>query len=155
MTDQPKYQVNFPGQFMGSQVAVGEKNKLEQQVAMTAGGRLTPDEMSQLTAELAGLRESVIANTPPDRQQAAMTELRELENAVVAEDPPEPGQLKRTYTWFLNNAPDLAGGVASLLLGPLVGKLVAGGSGAIAAALGASVEREHKLGAVPPAPAPQ
>lgn len=140
MSDQPKYQANFPGQFMGSQVAVGEKNKLEQHVDMTAGGRLTSEETARLTAELATLRERVTADVPPERRQAAIDELAGLKSAVVGKDSPDPSRLKRVHTWFLNNAPDLAGAVASLLLGPLVGKIVAGGTGAMAAAFGASDE---------------
>jgi hypothetical protein len=37
---------------------------------------------------------------------------------------------------FLNDAPDIAEGVAVVFMGPLVASMVGGGAGAIAAALG-------------------
>jgi hypothetical protein len=137
MSEQGKYQVSFPGQFHESQISVGEHNVLNQQLGRAATERLDPAELRALAAELARVRELVAARTSPEGREEALGQVGQLEAATVGADEPEPRRLARVYRWFLNNAPDVAESVASLLLGPLVGKLVGGGTGAVAAALGA------------------
>jgi hypothetical protein len=137
MSDQPKYQATFSGQFTGSQVAMGEQNKLDQHVNQTVGGGLSQQELAALMSQLTGLRERVAVEVPADRREEALRQIGDIEAAAVAQEKPEPGRLARVHQWFLNNAPDIAEGVAVVLLGPLVARLVGGGAGAIAAALGA------------------
>lgn len=140
MTDQPKYQANFSGQFMGSQVAMGEDNKLEQHVQQTVGGGLSPEELAALKSQLGGLRERVGVNVPADRRDEALRQIGVIEDAAVAPEKPEPGRLARVYHWFLNNAPDIAEGVGVVLLGPLMARLLGGGAGVLVAALAGEEE---------------
>jgi hypothetical protein len=86
--------------------------------------------------EFSALRDLVASRVSPDQQQAALTQVGELEAATLSTEEPEPRRLARLYRWFVDNAPGLAESVATLLLGPLVGKLVGGGAGAMAATLG-------------------
>lgn len=141
MSEQGKYQVSFSGQFRESQLAVGEHNVLEQRVGLAASERLDPVELQALVRELAAMRELVAARASAEQREEALGRVGELEAATVAADEPEPGRLARGYRWFLQNVPDVAESVSSLLLGPLVGKLVGGGTGAMAAALGADDHR--------------
>ncbi|MBV9335732.1 MAG: hypothetical protein JO243_07540 [Solirubrobacterales bacterium] len=83
------------------------------------------------------MRDLVSVRVPLEVRNEALTQISELQSATVAADQPEPGRLARVYRWFLDNAPGLAESVSTMLLGPLVGKLVGGGTGAVAAALGA------------------
>jgi len=140
--DQPKYQANFPGQFVGTQIAVGEHNTLEQKTSFAAHERLDPDELASLMQEFSALRDLVTTRVSPERREAALTQVGELETATISSDEPEPRRLALLYRWFVDNVPVLAESVATLLLGPLVGKLVGGGAGAMAATLG---HRDHQL----------
>lgn len=135
MSDQPKYQVSFPGQFSATQIAVGEGNTLHQTVSPTVRERLDDAELAELEGRLRELRESVAALCDADRRAEALQHVDELQAATLAADEPEPGRMARVYRWFLDNAPALAESVSTLLLGPLVGKLIGGGTGAMIAAL--------------------
>jgi hypothetical protein len=95
-----------------------------------------------LRRDLASLHEQVARGAPSGQRDEALEQVAQLVAGSVAADEPEPGRLARVYRWFTQNAPDLAESVASLLLGPLVGKLVGGGAGVMAAALGAD-ERQR------------
>jgi hypothetical protein len=137
MTEQPKYHVEFSGQFTDTQVAVGEGNTLRQRITPAARERLTPEELVALAGQLAALRDAVATRAPAGQHDEALRLIDELEQAAISVDTPEPGRLARVYQWFLDNAPSLAESISTLLLGPLIGKLVGGGTGAMAAALGA------------------
>jgi hypothetical protein len=141
MNEQSKYQVSFSGQFKESQVAVGEHNTLDQRIGTAASERLEPTELEALRRDLASLHEQVARGAPSGQRDQALEQVGQLVAGTVAADEPEPGRLARVYRWFVRNAPDLAESVASLLLGPLVGKLVGGGAGVMAAALGADERR--------------
>lgn len=145
MGDQAKYQANFTGQFFGNQISVGEHNTLEQHATFAAAQRLDPAELASLMEEFSALRDLVATRLSGDQQQAALTQVGELEAATLAAEEPEPRRLARLYRWFVDNAPALAESVATLLLGPLVGKLVGGGAGAMAATL-APEERQLDKG---------
>lgn len=150
MSEASKYQMNFSGQFTGSQLVVGEHNTAEQHVTLPAGGRLDPQELEVLTQQLAQLRDQVTAQLAGDDRQQALAMVDDLEAQTLSPQEPEPRRLARVYRWFLNNGPDVAESISSLLLGPLVGKLVGGGTSAMAAALGADTSsRGHEPAAVP------
>jgi hypothetical protein len=145
MSEGPKYQANFSGQFTGSQVAMGENNRLQQRVGLAAA-QLDPDELTELARQLTALKGEISARTPETQRAAALEYVAELEQGTLSEDHPQPGALARVYRWFVGNVPDLAETVSTLLLGPLVGKLVGGGAGAMAAAMGADLPRSETRG---------
>jgi hypothetical protein len=137
MSDQPKYQVSFSGDLQQNQVVIGDNNTVQQQIGLAARERLDDRELQTLIGELAAIRELVAAGAPGDLREQALGQVDELQAGTTAADHPEPSRLARVYRWFLHNAPDLAESVSTILLGPLVGKLVGGGAGAMATALGA------------------
>jgi hypothetical protein len=140
MSEQGKYEVSFSGTFSESQFSVGDHNLLQQRVGEAARERLEPAEVEALARDLRDIRDRTAAQTPPDRRDEALSRVGELEATTMGADHPEPARIARVYRWFLRNAPDIAESVSTLLLGPLVGKLVGGGTGAIAAAVGAEDE---------------
>jgi hypothetical protein len=120
---------------------MGEDIELEQRVGLAASERLDSTELGALLREFASLRDLVPAWVPAEQRDDALSHIRELQAATVSADQPEPGRLARLHRWFLDNVPGLAESVSTLLLGPLVGKLVGGGTGAMAAALGTGEQK--------------
>jgi hypothetical protein len=108
-----------------SQVVVGDGNTVSQRIG------LTPAETAELQSLFDGLKSSVNAQAPPEVQEAAEAHVRELEGALVATEP-DPGTVRRVLRWFKANAPQLAGAVVSVVINPLVGKVVEGAGTAIA-----------------------
>jgi hypothetical protein len=94
-------------------------------------------------AELAGFRQAleelraqVAAAAPtPEVQAAAAERVSELEAAAIPAEGGEPDLTTMEYVkkWFVKNLPALAGSVTSLVVHPVVGKLVtAAGDAAVA-----------------------
>src|SRR5256885_6562165 len=118
MADQGKFNISI-SDVDRSQIAIGDYNSVVQ------NNGLTPDEAAQLRRTFENLRTEVEANAPPEQRDEALRQTAELEQAVVAAQP-DAGRVKRALRWFRDNAPALAGTVASVVLGPLVGKIVEG-----------------------------
>ena len=68
---------------------------------------------------------------PPERRDEAVAQAEELERAAVSERP-DVGRVRNVLRWFRDNAPQLAGAVVSVVVNPLVGKVVEGAGEAIA-----------------------
>ena len=60
-----------------------------------------------------------------------MAQAEELERAVVGERP-DVGRVRTVLRWFRDDAPQLAGAAVSVVVNPLVGKVVEGAGEAIA-----------------------
>src|SRR5437870_7254672 len=118
MADQAKFNINI-SDVDRSSFAIGDYATVVQ------NNGLTPDEAAQLRRTFEGLRSEVEANAPPEQCEEALRQAAEVEQAVVAAKP-DAGRVKRALRWFRDNAPALAGTVASVVLSPLVGKLVEG-----------------------------
>jgi hypothetical protein len=113
------------GTVTGSQVTIGDYATVSQQIG------LTPTEVADLRAVFDGLRADVEANAPPGQREAALAQAAEVEASVVAGQP-DPSRFKRALAWFRANAPQIAGTVASVVVSPIVGKVVEGAGDAIA-----------------------
>jgi hypothetical protein len=92
---------------------------------------LTAAEVADLRSVFDGLRAEVTANAPPDQREEALAQAAEVEASVVAGQL-DPGRFKRALAWFRANAPGIAGTVASVVVSPIVGKVVEGAGDAIA-----------------------
>jgi hypothetical protein len=119
-----KFNVHF-GDVSQSQIVMGDYNTVSQKVG------LTPQEAAELRSLFGDLRMTVAEQAEPERREEAIAQAEELERAVVAEQP-DPGSVRRVLRWFRDNAPQLAGTVASVVINPLVGKVVEGAGEAIA-----------------------
>jgi hypothetical protein len=114
------------------QVAVG-KDITQEQRAGAAGP--TEEELAALREELAGLRLLVEAQAPPERKQAALERVDELAQAVMAEKP-DLTTMEYVTRWFGKHLPAMAGAVTSVVVNPIVGRLVAAAGDALAGEFG-------------------
>ena len=69
---------------------------------------------------------------PPEKKDAALERVDELEEAITAQEPDLP-TMEYVKRWFVRNLPDLAGAVTSVVVHPIVGKLVEAAGDALAA----------------------
>ena len=129
-----KFNVQF-GNVTHSQIVMGDYNTISQRVG------LTPNETEELRSVFSDLRTTVAEQAQPERREEALAKAEELERAVVAEQP-DPGRIRKVLRWFRDNAPQLAGTVVSVVVNPLVGKVVEGAGEAIADQFRELVEQE-------------
>ncbi len=116
---------------ISGQVAVG-KDITQTQVVGETGPAVTEEELAQLRQMLADLKAQVAAQAPPDKKEAALERVEELQEAVTAEKP-DLTTMEYVRNWFVKHLPGLAGAVTSVVVHPIVGKLVEAAGDALAA----------------------
>lgn len=104
------------------QIAVGKNIQQRQQ----AGSPITPADLESFRELISELRTKVASEAPADKKDAALERVQELEQAVTAEKP-ELSTMEYVRNWFGKNIPALAGTVTSVVVHPIVGKLVEAG----------------------------
>ena len=120
---------NISGNISGGQVAVGKDIAQNQ----TVGTSRSPTRSSRSCApRSASWRRRSKRKAPPERRAAAVERVAELEQAVLA-DEPDVTTIQYIGRWFRNNLPQLAGAVASIVVHPIVGKLVGAAGDALVA----------------------
>jgi hypothetical protein len=120
-----KYSIQIEGDLNQSQVVVGDYNTVSQKVGLSA------QETAELRSVFDDLRSTVVEQAPPAQREVALSEAAELEAAIVA-DRPQPHRVRQALLWFRDNAPQLAGAALSVVVNPLVGKVVEGAGEMIA-----------------------
>ncbi len=110
---------------VSGQVAVG-KNIQQSQIAGASSTPVTEAELATLRQAVAELLARVEAEAPAEKRPEAAGRVRELEEALTAPTP-DLTTLEYVRNWFAKHLPALAGGVTSLIVHPLVGKLVEAG----------------------------
>jgi hypothetical protein len=123
-------EVKVEGDLSGN-VAIGEDIRQYQESFQQSRPKLTPEELAELDTRLRELREAVAEAAPADQQERALERLDELETAVKA-DEPDLTTMEYVRNWFARHLPALAGTVTSVIVNPIVGKLVAAAGDAIA-----------------------
>lgn len=123
---------NISGNISGGQVAVGKDIAQNQTVGTAA---ISNEELAQLKTAFTELEAEVAAQAPPERRAAAVERVAELEQAVLA-DEPDVTTIQYVGRWFRSNLPQLAGSVLSLVVHPIVGKLVGAAGDALVAEFG-------------------
>jgi len=106
---------------VSGQVAVGKDIRQEQ--AVGARAQVTEADLAALRQMLAELRAQVAAQAPPEKRDAALERVDELEEAITAEEP-DLTTMEYVKKWFARHLPQLAGAVTSLILNPIVGRVV-------------------------------
>ncbi|MFJ9041311.1 hypothetical protein ACIRF8_32705 [Streptomyces sp. NPDC102406] len=111
---------------VSGQVVVGRDNTVSR-VETSSAAPVTEAELAALRAEFARVR----ALLPPDAPDRAGELLDELEESATA---PEPDLSTMEYVrrWFGRHLPALAGAVTSLVVHPIVGRLVEAAGGTLA-----------------------
>jgi hypothetical protein len=104
------------------QVAIGKAISQRQEVGSMELG-LSEAELAELSSVFAKLREDVAAAVPEAERAAALDRVGELEEAIVAKEP-DPTTIQYVKQWFARKLPAAAGLIASVLVHPLVGRVV-------------------------------
>ncbi len=117
---------NISGSVSG-QVAVGKDIT---QTQMVAGAGVTEADLTALRQLLMDLKAKVQAEAPAGQKVAALERINELEQAVTAKEP-DLTTIEYVKRWFVKNLPTLAGSVTSIVVSPIVGKLVAAAGDAL------------------------
>lgn len=120
---------NISANISGGQVAVGKDIAQNQTVGTAA---ISSEELAQLRTAFSELAAEVEAQAPPERRAAAVERVAELEQAVLA-DEPDVTTIQYVGRWFRSNLPQLAGAVVSIVVNPIVGKLVGAAGDALVA----------------------
>jgi hypothetical protein len=116
---------------VSGQVAVGKAISQNQAIGTSA---VTDAELAELRQAFAALKADVTAEAPDERKAAAVERVEELEQALVAEEP-DLTTVQYVGRWFARNLPRLAGAVTSVVIHPIVGKLVGAAGDALVAEL--------------------
>jgi len=119
--DKPDQSVsaNISGDVSG-QVAVGQNINQSKTEIHRAG---TTAEMQELRQMLAQLKSQVESEAPADKKESALERVDELEQAIT-EKKPDLSTMEYVRNWFVKNLPGMAGAVVSVVVHPIVGKLV-------------------------------
>jgi hypothetical protein len=123
------------GDVSESQVVIGDYNTVTQKSG------LSPEEAAELRGVFEGFRSSVAEEAAPERRGEAVAQAEELERAIVSVQP-DVGRVRKVLRWFRDNAPQLAGTVVSVVVNPLVGKVVEGAGEAIADQFKEAIDEE-------------
>lgn len=112
---------NITGDVSGL-VAVG-KSITQTQTVGVAQPQVTEADLAELHQVLAALKARVEAESPPEKKDAALERTEELDEAVNAQEP-DLATMEYVQRWFAKHLPGLAGAVTSVVVHPIVGKLV-------------------------------
>jgi hypothetical protein len=114
----------------GGQAVVGSKNVRQ---TLTVSG-LNPAELGQVKRKLTALEKKLDAlELPAETKAEAKQKVAELKQELTATDrKPQGSKIVSAGKWLLQKIPALAGTLASVLISPVVGKVV-GAAGELAA----------------------
>jgi hypothetical protein len=100
------------------------------QISTKTTNNVTKAEIEELSQLLAELRTQIEAKAQPEKKEAALERVDELEQAI-AEKKPDLTTMEYVKNWFAKHLPSLAGTVTSVVVHPIVGKLVEAGGDAL------------------------
>jgi hypothetical protein len=103
------------------QVAVGKDIIQQQQISGTI--EVTEADLEQVRRLFAELKRQIEQSAPPEKKSAALERVGELENEFAGQKP-SLTTLEYVRNWFGKNLPSLLGAVTSVLVNPIVGKVV-------------------------------
>jgi hypothetical protein len=103
-----------------SQVAVGKDIRQQQN---SSASEVSEADLQQVKALFDELKKQIAQQAPADKKDAALERVDELHQEVVSKNP-DPSTFTYVKNWFGKNLPALLGGVTSLVINPLVGKVV-------------------------------
>jgi hypothetical protein len=123
MSDQDPRRIHTTiGGDVSGQVAIGS-NITQTQSVTTVHGGVTPNDLQELRRLIRELEARVSQEAPPDKAGAAVERVRELDDALTGAAP-DLTTLQYVQQWFVKHVPTLAGSVTSLVIHPLVGRVV-------------------------------
>ncbi|MDQ6829482.1 MAG: hypothetical protein M3081_11500 [Gemmatimonadota bacterium] len=136
------------------QLVAGDRNSVSW-TTITTKESLTDADREQLrehlrTAVMPALAQQVEAEVPPEMKEKALERVEELQAAVTA-DEPDVSTMEYVWKWFKKNAPTVAGTVLSVVVNPIVGKLVQAAGDAVVGEFGRRFGTAPEAGAKAPA----
>ena len=126
MTQQPGNSINVSvGRDMSGQMAIGDHNTQQNTTLINSQNTTATSaaDLATLRQMFTTLKAQVAEVAPPEKKAAALERLDELEEALIAEKP-DLTTMQYIKGWFVKNLPTLSGAVTSMVLHPIVGKLV-------------------------------
>lgn len=108
-----------------NQVAVG-KNITQQQVEGTA--EVSQADVEQVQELFSILKAQIEQQAPPEKKEAALERVEELQEEIVSQKP-SLSTMEYVRNWFGKNLPGLLGAVTSVVVHPIVGKVVEAAGG--------------------------
>jgi len=102
---------------------VAGKNIRQVVAGQQAQVQVSEADLAEVCKLFAELRQKVEAEAPPDKKSSALERVKELEEAVTAKKP-DLTTMEYVKKWFSKHLPQLAGAVVSVLVNPIVGKIV-------------------------------
>lgn len=108
---------------VSGQVAVG--NNIAQQRTTAPPPEITAAEREALRQLLNELRTQIVTQAPNEKRAAALERAAELEEAIANNKKPDLTTMEYVKNWFVKYVPTLAQAVGSIIIHPVVGKLVA------------------------------
>jgi hypothetical protein len=128
MPKKRKPQVSWSiGNTSGAQIVVGEGNEVignDNRIEQNKNIFLSPAESEILRGKFSDLKQEIESSAPSDKKQAALQKADELQKAVLSKKT-DTSTMTDVRDWFIKNLPGIAGTVTSVLVNPIVGKLVA------------------------------
>lgn len=103
-----------------NQVAVG-KNIVQKQSGQ--GADITEADLDEVRKLFSAFKEQVVKNAPPDRREAALERVDELESELINKKPTST-TFGYVRNWIIKYAPGILGGLTSIVVHPIVGKIV-------------------------------
>jgi hypothetical protein len=119
-----KFNIQF-GDVSQSQFVTGDYNTVAQQVG------LAPEDVRLLRSAFDDMKAEVAAQAPPEKREEAAAQAAEIEKAVVAKEP-DPSRVRKALRWFREHLPQVLGTVTSVLVNPIVGKVVSAAGDVVA-----------------------
>jgi hypothetical protein len=132
MSDERPSRTYIRGDIRNNQgnAAVGQEiNQSQTRIDLSAAP--TAEELQELANAFSDLKAKVERESPPEVRNQAVERVEELEQATTAPEP-DVTAMARARSWFLKHAPGLLGAVTSVLVNPIVGKIVSSAGDAIA-----------------------
>jgi len=115
------FHVNIQGDVSG-QMIVGRENS-QTRVTGAGSGVVTEADLDELRRVLFDLQAQVDTHSPPDQKMAATERVQELRTAIISRKP-DLTTIEYVRNWFAKHLPALAGSVGSVVVHPIVGRLV-------------------------------
>jgi hypothetical protein len=92
----------------------------------------TAEELKILTEAFAALRAEVERDAPPEVREEAVKQADAIKEATLGPKP-DVSVMAQAKNWFLKHAPGLLGAVTTVIVNPIVGKVVQAAGDAVAA----------------------
>lgn len=104
-----------------NQVAVGKG--IVQKQGGEKDSEVTEQDLEAIRKLFSDLKQQIEKEAPPEKKDAALERVSEMEGEITSKKP-SLTTMEYVRDWFAKNAPMLLGSVTSLVVNPIVGKVV-------------------------------